>query len=133
MRFRGSLLLAVLALTLPALARAAGDETTSVHGGPGHTGFINDGRLDQPPLQVAWTKTLGRISGQPLVAGETVFVIATQPNETVAKLFALNVATGEVRWSRAVANGTEITYDDGRVFASDGLGIVSAFSATTGR
>ena len=58
-------------------------------------------------LQVAWTFSVGSNHGQeaaPIVVGDTMYVVGAYPNE----LFALDAATGELKWKYSPARGSVI-------------------------
>lgn len=97
---------------------------------------INSGNLDD--LQVAWTFDLtaagffGAITGNPIVAGETVYIQDMQSN-----IFALNRADGSLKWQKDYyvgsigPNGVAIGY--GHVYAGlSNTGEVVALNAETG-
>ncbi len=117
-----SLAVVLVAAALPATAGAQDSESVAFQVNPGHTGFASGGSLDRPPLDVAWTRTLGASppysyssvsTSYPLVAGGRVFVIAYDPQHAGGTLYALDAATGTTSWTRGVDGSGTIAYDAG--------------------
>lgn len=96
-------------------------------------------------LQVAWTFSVGSAHGQeaaPIVVGDTLYVVGAYPNE----LFALNSATGELKWKYSprvdpssqgvaccdVVNRGEV-YDNGKIFFNTLDDHTVAVDAKTGK
>ena len=90
----------------------------------------------------AWTAVIDggsdreRLAAAPVVAGGKLFVVDVQ-----GQLHAFAADTGAALWTAPVAKGSEnrparfgggVSYDDGNVYATDGLGDVVAFKATDG-
>lgn len=104
-----------------------------------HTGASADTTI-VPPLKRRWSKDLGGEVSYPLIVDGRVFV--TVPNGTPenfwgARLFALDAETGSTLWG-PVELGGEYTrwagtaFDEGRLFAVNGDGVLSAFDPATG-
>jgi outer membrane protein assembly factor BamB len=79
-----------------------------------------------------------RLAAAPVVAGETLYVVDTE-----ARLHALDAGTGRERWSARVGDasakdnrsalfGGGVSFDNGRVYATNGIGDVAAYDATSG-
>ena len=91
----------------------------------------------------AWTATINggspreRLAAAPVVAENKLFVTDVQ-----ATVHAFAANTGAALWSAPLTQGKEnrasrfgggVSYDDGRVFATDGLGDVVALNAADGK
>jgi outer membrane protein assembly factor BamB len=93
-----------------------------------------------PPLTNKWTRDLGGTIAYPVVAQGMIFATAqtTISNRAHAELFALDEATGTTRWgpidlqSDPAYGIAELAYDEGRLFAVNDIGEVTAFDAATG-
>lgn len=99
----------------------------------------HDGFYDDPgfvaPFPKAWSKTLVGTVGYPLIAEGRVFVAVANPASRNVIVEALSLATGEVLWGPTPVGGSTagwIAYDDGRVFAINNEGDLSAIDAVTG-
>jgi outer membrane protein assembly factor BamB len=90
----------------------------------------------------AWTAKIAgsserrRLAAAPVIGGGTLFVV-----DTDGFVHAFDAVTGARRWShavelegnsRAAAFGGGVSYDNGRVFATNGVGEVVALDAQTG-
>ncbi|HZC71698.1 MAG TPA: PQQ-binding-like beta-propeller repeat protein [Jatrophihabitans sp.] len=88
------------------------------------------------PLTKAWTTKLAGTVGYPLIADGRVFVTVAHTPNYGDDVEALSLATGEVLWGPKVIGGTyhagSIAFDDGRVFAINFDGLLTAFDAATG-
>lgn len=91
----------------------------------------------------AWSATIDggspreRLAATPVVAGGKLFVV-----DVDATVHAFAADTGAGLWSTAMTEGKKnraarfgggVSYDDGKVFATDGLGDVVAMDAATGK
>ncbi len=78
-----------------------------------------------------------RLGAAPVVADNKLFVVDVQAGlhafaaDTGAKLWDASVSSGDQ--NRPARFGGGVSYEDGRVFASDGLGDVVAFNAADGK
>jgi outer membrane protein assembly factor BamB len=91
-----------------------------------------------------WSVTFGSLVSYPLIVGGRVFVTVAEPGQNgdgpnFTELYALNASNGSVAWGpiqlgsiRADSTFSAIAYDDGRVFAVNEAGQVTAFEAATG-
>ncbi len=94
-------------------------------------------------LARAWTASIdggsakARLAAGPVVAGGTLYVI-----DTKAVVHAFAADSGALRWTRSVANkndpraalfGGGVSFDEGRLYATTGVGDVVALDATTGQ
>jgi outer membrane protein assembly factor BamB len=140
--------LAAVAVTIPA-ATANADWAQ-----PGGSATKSLGHLTLgTALGRAWTTQIAgstqrtRLAAAPVVAGGTLYVI-----DTSATLRAIDAATGAERWKASVGDvsggksfwtgentgnsgavfGGGVTYDNGRLYATNGLGDVAAFDASNG-
>jgi outer membrane protein assembly factor BamB len=91
----------------------------------------------------AWTATVNggsereRLGAAPVVAGGTVYLV-----DVDATVHAFAADDGASRWTAALVTGKEnrgsrfgggVSFDDGRVYATDGLGDVVALNAADGK
>lgn len=122
----------VAATLAPTAAALAADASSSYQGDARHEGFVT-GPDPRPPLRRAWTKDLGRNVSAPLVAGDRVFVTATDRAEVGLRILALDRATGALLWSRqAGAVRANLVLDGGRLLALTSAGFAQAIDPQTG-
>ena len=99
-----------------------------------HTGSISVAGLT-PPLTQKWVVNFGSPISYPLIADGRVFVTVKNASGQGTTLFALNAANGSTLWSSNLG-GTFFwsgsCYENGRVFALNGDGLLRAFDAATG-
>jgi len=91
----------------------------------------------------AWTATINggspraRLGAAPVVADNKLFVVGVE-----AKVYAFAADTGAALWTAGIPKGEEnrasrfgggVSYDEGRLYATDGLGDVVALDATDGK
>ena len=96
-----------------------------------------------PTASRAWSVTIPagsnrtRLGAAPVIGGDMLFVM-----DVNAVLHAFNAATGSPLWTAAIAPGKEnraarfgggASYEDGKVYATDGLGDVVALDAKDGK
>ncbi|MFW2830043.1 PQQ-binding-like beta-propeller repeat protein [Sphingomonas sp. ID0503] len=97
------------------------------------------------PLGQAWSVSIGkggnnraRLAAGPVVAENRVYTI-----DTTATVRAFTVANGSTVWETQLADGKTkdnpslfgggVAYEDGKVFATNGVGQVAALEASTGK
>ena len=94
--------------------------------------------------KIAGTTKTVRLAASPIVAEGKIFVV-----DAFAQLTAFNASTGAKVWSAQVGAGTDsanglkrdraslfgggVSYDSGRLYATNGLGDVAAFEAADGK
>lgn len=98
--------------------------------------------LGQSPVR-AWTATVDggsdreRLGAAPVVAENKLFIV-----DVTATVHAFTADTGATLWKAEMSPGKEnrgsrfgggVSYDDGKVYATDGLGDVVAFNAADGK
>jgi outer membrane protein assembly factor BamB len=144
--------LADVAITLPPAVTNA--DWAQPGGNPAHSlGHVSLGNA----LGTAWSTSIGsgtsnraRLAAAPVVAGGRIYTVDTNAN-----LRAFDAATGGVVWTVRVGDPKEtsggrsfwtgeftgnsgalfgggVSYDNGRVFATNGLGDAAAYDAATG-
>ncbi len=99
-----------------------------------HTGAITSPSLI-PPLKQRWVVNFGQPISYPLIADGRVFVTVKDPAGNGTNLFALNATNGAVLWSAPLGGSfwwSAACYENGRVFALNGSGLLRAFDAATG-
>ncbi len=99
-----------------------------------HTGATTSATLT-PPLKQRWVVNFGQPISYPLIADGRVFVTVRNASGQGTTLFALNAADGATLWSSNLAGSFAISgacYENGRVFAVNGSGLLRAFDAATG-
>jgi outer membrane protein assembly factor BamB len=102
---------------------------------PAHDGDSADPSF-VAPLTKAWSTTFAGTVGYPLIADGRVFVSVADMPGVGDGVEALSLATGELLWGPKTISGSysagSIAYDDGRLFAIDFDGFLTAFDAATG-
>jgi outer membrane protein assembly factor BamB len=99
-----------------------------------HTGAISVEGLT-PPLNQKWVVNFGRPISYPLIADGRVFVTVKNATGQGTTLFALNAANGSTLWSANLGGSffwSGSCYENGRVFALNGSGLLQAFDGATG-
>jgi len=99
-----------------------------------HTGAVTSPTLT-PPLKQRWVVNFGQPISYPLIADGRVFVTVKDPAGNGTNLFALNATNGAVLWSAPLGGSSWWSgscYENGRVFALNGSGLLRAFDAATG-
>jgi len=98
-----------------------------------HTGGTTVDHLT-PPLKQRWVVDFGQAISYPLIADGRVFVTVRKPSNGTT-LFALDTNFGGVIWSFDLGGNSQWSgacYENGRVFAVNGSGLLRAFDAATG-
>jgi outer membrane protein assembly factor BamB len=134
MRLRavGLALAMAMVVSVGGAGAATVSQTTSYQGDAGHSGGVTDPALDGP-LQVLWTRPLVKGLSYPLVADGRAFVLSPGPNgSSIEDLVALDAATGQELWRRALQSASDLTYGDGMVYALNQFGLVVALDPATG-
>lgn len=120
--------------TTSAVAQVTTEQARNFQNDATHIGSVTSPGL-MPPLKPRWVVNFGEPISYPLIADGRVFVTVKNPVEYGANLFALNATNGAILWS-APLGGTSwwaaACYDNGRVFAMNGSGMLRAFDAATG-
>ncbi|HVR05954.1 MAG TPA: PQQ-binding-like beta-propeller repeat protein [Solirubrobacteraceae bacterium] len=93
--------------------------------------------VDKYDGKLLWSHRLGALSAAaPAVGGNTVYVtiLARAPGVEEGRVVALNVANGDIRWSRNLASRSESSplLDGGRLYFGSEDGTVYALQASTG-
>ena len=129
-------LLASICILLAATARAqnAPEQARNFQINTTHTGSISSDHLT-PPLKQRWVVNFGRSISYPLIADGRVFVTVKNASGSGTTLFALNATNGGTLWSFALGGSffwSAACYENGRVFAMNGSGLLRAFDGATG-
>jgi outer membrane protein assembly factor BamB len=88
-----------------------------------------------PPLKQKWSVNFGQSMSYPLIADGKVFVTVRNPSAYGTQLYALNANDGTTAWSYALGGvyyWSALCYENGRVFAINGDGLLRAFYGSTG-
>ena len=99
-----------------------------------HTGSISIEGLT-PPLTQRWVVNFGRPISYPLIADGRVYVTVKNATGQGTTLFALNATNGSTLWSSNLGGNffwSGSCYENGRVFALNGSGLLRAFDGATG-
>jgi len=100
-----------------------------------HSGATSSATL-KPPLRQRWTVNFGRPISYPLIADGKVFVtVKNSPITSGTTLYALNATNGAVVWSFNLGGSffwSAACYENGRVFAINGSGLLRSFDGATG-
>jgi outer membrane protein assembly factor BamB len=124
----------VLFCALFATAVSAQEQARNFQIDATHTGATTSATLT-PPLKQRWVVNFGQPISYPLIADGRVFVTVRNASFQGTTLFALNAANGATLWSSNLAGSFAISgacYENGRVFAVNGSGLLRAFDAATG-
>lgn len=88
-----------------------------------------------PPLKQRWVVNFGQPISYPLIADGKVFVTVKNAVAQGSTLFALDATNGATLWSFALGGFSRLagtSYENGRVFAINGDGLLCAFDGATG-
>jgi outer membrane protein assembly factor BamB len=99
-----------------------------------HTGAVTSPTLI-PPLKQRWVVNFGQPISYPLIADGRVFVTVKDPAGNGTNIFALDATNGAILWSSPLGGSSwwsGACYENGRVFALNGSGLLRAFDAATG-
>ncbi len=99
-----------------------------------HTGSITSATLT-PPLVKRWTVNFGQPISYPLIVDGKVYVTVKNSVGQGNTLFALDATNGTTIWSFALGGSSFLSgtcYENGRVFAINGNGLLRAFDGATG-
>lgn len=112
----------------------AGTTWDQLQGGPEHPGAL--ARRIEPPLDVAWTTSVGGfVRGSPVVGAGRLFVpVADYGTDAHGGIVALDAATGAVLWDARIGEAvdTPLAIAGDRVIAVAADGVVRALDAGTG-
>ncbi|BCJ50028.1 hypothetical protein Asp14428_15030 [Actinoplanes sp. NBRC 14428] len=90
-----------------------------------------------PPLTEKWHRDLGRAVSYPVIADHKAFVTVRTGDEYGTSLYAIDTRTGKDVWGPIELGGTyfwsALTLGDGRVYAVNGDGRLTAFAIRNGR
>lgn len=117
-----------------ASAQSPSDQARNFQIDATHTGSISIEGLT-PPLTQRWVVNFGRPISYPLIADGRVFVTVKNATGQGTTLFALNATNGSTVWSSDLGGiffWSGSCYENGRVFALNGSGLLRAFDAATG-
>ena len=130
-----SLLLLSCAIFATTARAQAPDQARNYQINETHSGSVTTAHLT-PPLRQRWTVNFGQPISYPLIADGRVFVtVKNVPITSGTTLFALDATTGAVIWSFNLGGSffwSGSCYENGRVFALNGSGLLRAFDAATG-
>jgi outer membrane protein assembly factor BamB len=111
-------------------------DATAFQINPMHTGAVTYASVSFPAAP-AWSVDVGGTPSYALIADGMVFVTVqlsgtSYPNYS-SELYALSQTTGATVWGPiAIAGQANATYDNGRVFVVNSIGVVQAYDAATG-
>jgi outer membrane protein assembly factor BamB len=130
------LLLALISMMFATTARAqnAPEQARNFQINTTHTGSISSEHLT-PPLKQRWAVNFGQPMSYPLIAGGKVYVTVKDAVGQGTTLFALDAANGGLVWSSPLGGSfpwSAACYENGRVFALNGSGLLRAFDGATG-
>ena len=131
-----SLLLGCICILFATTVRAqAPEQARNFQINSTHTGSITSETL-KPPLKQRWAVNFGQPMSYPLIADGKVYV--TVKNATFGQgttLVALDAADGSLVWAQPLGGSfpwSAACYENGRVFALNGSGLLRAFDGATG-
>lgn len=120
--------------TTTALAQDAPEQARNFQINATHSGAISSEHLT-PPLKQRWVVNFGRSISYPLIADGKVYVTVKNASGYGTMLYALNGTNGATLWSYALGGTyfwSAACYENGRVFAVNGDGLLRAFDGTAG-
>ena len=130
-----SFLLVICAVFATTARAQAPDQARNYQINETHSGAVTTAHLT-PPLRQRWSVDFGQPISYPLIADGRVFVTVKNPPITQGTtLFALDATNGAVIWSFNLGGSffwSGSCYENGRVFALNGSGLLRAFDAATG-
>jgi len=88
-----------------------------------------------PPLKQKWVVSFGQPISYPLIADGRVFVTIRHESGNGTRLIALNATNGAILWGYslgAYSAWSGLCYENGRVFAINGDGLLRAFDGSNG-
>ena len=122
-----------LFFAITASAQVAPDQARNFQIDATHSGAMTTNHLT-PPLKQRWVVDFGQAISYPLIADGRVFVTVRKPSNGTT-LFALDTMFGGLIWSANLGGNSQWSgtcYENGRVFAVNGSGLLRAFDAATG-
>jgi outer membrane protein assembly factor BamB len=120
--------------TTSAIAQVPTDQARNFQIDATHTGSVSSPGLT-PPLKEKWVVNFGQPISYPLIADGRVFVTVKDPTANKTNLVALDATNGAILWSAPLGGGwhwSAACYENGRVFAINGSGLLRAFDSATG-
>src|SRR4030095_16878117 len=120
--------------TTTALAQDAPEQARNFQINATHTGAISSEHLT-PPFRQRWVVNVGRSISYPLIADGKVFVTVKNASGPGTTLYALDGTNGAPVWSYALGGSvcwSAACYENGRVCAVNGDGLLRAFDGATG-
>lgn len=115
-------------------AQIAPDQARNYQINAMHSGSVYSEGLT-PPLKQKWVVSFGQPISYPLIADGRVFVTVRHESGNGTRLVGLNAANGAMLWSYALgaySAWSALCYENGRVFAINGDGLLRAFDAANG-
>ncbi|MEK6335637.1 MAG: PQQ-binding-like beta-propeller repeat protein [Acidobacteriota bacterium] len=126
--------LITLVFSIGAQAQIAPDQARNYQINETHTGSSSSPGLT-PPLKQKWSVNFSQSISYPIIADGRVFVTVRNASVYGTKLYALNGADGSTVWSFDLGGQyywSALCYENGRVFAINGSGLLRAFDGATG-
>lgn len=127
-------LICALFLTTTTASAQAPEQARNFQIDATHTGATTSPSL-MPPLKQKWVVNFGQKISYPLIADGRVFVTVNNGTFNGTNLFALDSADGSILWSFPLGGFSQFSgacYENGRVFAVNGSGLLRAFDGATG-
>jgi len=115
-------------------AQVGQDQARNYQINEAHTGSSSTPGL-VPPLKQKWSVNFGQAISYPVIADGKVFVTVRHAYSYGTTLYALNAADGATVWSFELGGfsyWSALCYENGRVFALNGDGILGAIDGATG-
>jgi outer membrane protein assembly factor BamB len=115
-------------------AQIAPDQARNYQINATHSGSVySEGVV--PPLKQKWVVSFGQPISYPLIADGRVFVTIRHESGNGTRLVGLNATNGAILWGYslgAYSAWSALCYENGRVFAINGDGVLRAFDAANG-
>lgn len=123
-----------LLVSISVQAQVGQDQARNYQINEAHTGSSSTPGL-VPPLKQKWSVNFGQAISYPVLADGKVFVTVRHASTYGTTLYALNAADGATVWSFELGGfsyWSALCYENGRVFALNGDGILGAIDGATG-
>jgi outer membrane protein assembly factor BamB len=124
----------LFAVTTTATAQVTPEQARNFQIDATHTGATTSPSL-MPPLKQKWVVNFGQSISYPLIADGRVYVTVNNGTFNGTTLFALDSANGSILWSFPLGGSSQFSgacYENGRVFAVNGNGLLRALDGATG-